>query len=106
METAAKPRTTVIKKPRAAAVVEDAPLPMPESAGAPPPPADQEADTSSPFRIFVSYVVGKDKYHSLVLNTPFEEIDSVETYSAVLNALGGMHGGKRITPIFFKSFES
>ncbi|WP_353640768.1 hypothetical protein [Mesorhizobium sp. WSM2239] len=65
----------------------------------------EQPKQESPYRIFVSYIVGKDKFHNEVLNTPFEDIDTSSRYAATVNALKRMHDGKRITLLFFKSFE-
>lgn len=82
--------------------VEDAPLPMPEGAGAPPAAAAEDA---TPYRIFVSYIVGKDKFNAQILSTPFEDVDSVGALEAIASALTRIHEGKRITLLFFRAIE-
>lgn len=82
--------------------IEDAPLPMPEGAGAPPVDA---AENATPYRIFVSYIVGKDKFNAQILSTPFDDVDSVRALEAIASALTRIHEGKRITLLFFRSIE-
>ena len=60
----------------------------------------------NPYNIFVSYVVGKDKFNSTILNTAFEEVDSIDKVSGVINHLTQQHDGKKITLINFQSLES
>lgn len=88
--------------PAAPTSVEDAPLPMPEGAGAPPAAA---AEDVTPYRIFVSYIVGKEKFNAQILSTPFEDVDSVGALEAIASALTRVHEGKRITLLFFRAIE-
>jgi hypothetical protein len=67
--------------------------------------ATEETSPQTPFRIFVSYVIGKDKFDARVLSTPFEDIDNVHHFAAVAQALGTMHAGKRITILNWRQLE-
>lgn len=62
-------------------------------------PAPQQP---APFHIFIVYTVS-GKFHSQVLNLPFEDIDSVEVFNAVLMVLSNAHRGKRVCIINWRS---
>lgn len=92
MDAALKPRTRV--------KAGNAPLPIPEDAGVP-----VEQKVEAPYRIFVCFVVGKDKFHHTILNTPMEDIDTAEGLVAVERALMQMQHGKRITIVNWRALE-
>lgn len=76
----------------------DDPLPLPPGAGEPEPAAVQV----SPYSLAVSYQIGNSRVEWQILDCPFEDIETVDQFTAVVSAISQANKGMRVTPLFMR----
>lgn len=94
-----QPETDFSDAPLPATNFDDAPLPMPPGVGEEPPaPVVQQ----TPYALAISYQIGNSRVEHQVIDLPFEDVETVDQFNAVINAISQANRGMRVTPLLMK----